>query len=74
LILPAATALQCARGFRATLGIAAGVAVLAVVTGILLSFRFNLPSGATIVLVNLGLFLVSLLLTPGRGRQKNPAE
>jgi len=73
LILPAATALQCARGFRATIGIAAAIAALAVVAGIILSFRYNLPSGATIVLVNLGLFLTSLLLTPGRGRQKNPA-
>ncbi len=73
LILPAATALQCARGFRTTMLLAAGMATLAVVTGILISFRYNLPSGATIVLVNLALFLGTLAL-PRRRAQKNPDE
>lgn len=73
LILPAATALQCARGFRTTMLLAAGIATLAVVAGILVSFRYNLPSGATIVLVNLALFLATLAL-PRQRAQKNPAE
>jgi zinc transport system permease protein len=74
LILPAATALQCARGFRTTICIAAGSAALAVVSGILISFRFNLPSGATIVLTNLSLFLGVLALSSGQRAQKNPAD
>ncbi|HSR37243.1 MAG TPA: metal ABC transporter permease [Desulfurivibrionaceae bacterium] len=72
LILPAATALQFARGFRTTLLLAAIIAILAVVSGIFVSFIYNLPSGATIVLVNLALFLASLLF-PRLRAQKNPA-
>jgi len=57
LILPAVTALQVARGFRATLVAAACFAVCSVVTGIFGSFLLNLPTGATIVIVNIVLFM-----------------
>jgi zinc transport system permease protein len=56
LILPAVTALQVARGFRATLFSAAGFAVFSVVSGIFGSFVLNLPTGATIVIINILLF------------------
>jgi len=62
LILPAATALQLARGFRTTLLAAALTAAASVAAGIVASFLVNLPSGATIVLVNLGLFLLAFAL------------
>ncbi len=70
LILPPVTALQFARSFRSTIILAAGAAVTAVVVGITLSFAYNLPSGATIVLVSLLQFIVSWL---AKGQQKNPA-
>ena len=56
LILPAVAALQVARGFRATLFTAAGFAVFSVVFGIFGSFVLNLPTGATIVIINVMLF------------------
>lgn len=56
LILPAVTALQVARGFKAAIITAAAIAIFSVLIGISLSFYANLPAGATVVLVNLALF------------------
>jgi zinc transport system permease protein len=51
LILPAVAALQVARGFTKTLIFAGGFAFLSVLIGITISFFFDLPAGATIVLL-----------------------
>lgn len=61
LILPAVTAFQIARSFKGTLIIAALAALVAVVSGIFLSFLMNLPTGATIVLVNFILFVAAFV-------------
>lgn len=55
IIFPAITALQLTSSFKSTLAIAVMTAVSSVIIGVLASFVFNLPSGATIVLIN-GLF------------------
>lgn len=55
IIFPAITALQLTSSFKSTLAIAVATAVSSVIIGVLASFVFNLPSGATIVLIN-GLF------------------
>jgi zinc transport system permease protein len=57
LILPAATALQLAKGFRTAIVSAACIGVCTVVVGIGLSFYLNLPTGATIVLINFLVFI-----------------
>ncbi len=57
LILPAVISFQVARSFRGTLYVAAVVAVLSVWIGVFLSFLLNLPTGATIVLLNFIFFL-----------------
>jgi zinc transport system permease protein len=62
LILPAASALQLARSFRACMVLAALQGGCSVVAGILVSFVTNLPSSATVVLLNLLLFGCSFLL------------
>lgn len=62
LILPAATALQLARGFRETVMFAIVTAILAVVGGIVASVLLNLPTGATIILLAFLLFCLALLL------------
>lgn len=59
LIMPAVTALQLARGFRTTILTSAGVAVISVVSGIFGSFILNLPTGATIVIINIILFMLA---------------
>lgn len=58
LILPASSALQIARGFKVALVLASVLSVFGVVSGILISVVLNLPSGATIVLVNFVIFSV----------------
>lgn len=61
LILPAVTAFQVARGFRSSLFLASAVSLLAVFLGISLSAVLNLPSGATIVLLNFLFFIMAFL-------------
>jgi zinc transport system permease protein len=62
LILPAATALHLARGFKIAVILSVTVAVLAVVGGILASVLFNLPTGATIILLAFLMFCLALVL------------
>jgi zinc transport system permease protein len=62
LILPASTALQIAKGFKAAMIIAAVIAVFSVLAGITISFYADLPAGATVVLVNFLLFVLSFLV------------
>jgi zinc transport system permease protein len=57
LILPPVTALQVARGFRMTIIIASASGVLSVILGIFLSLVADLPSGATIVILNFLFFI-----------------
>ncbi len=60
LILPAVTAFQVAKGFKHALIFAAVFSLFSVNSGIFISFIFNLPTGATIVLLNFLLFLLAL--------------
>ncbi|HNX90851.1 MAG TPA: metal ABC transporter permease [Candidatus Omnitrophota bacterium] len=66
IILPAVTALQIARSFKATIALAGVLAVLSVIFGIFASYVLDLPSGATIVMMNFIFFVVFFLL----GRMK----
>ena len=56
LVLPAVTAFQLATGFRNAMAIAGASSLLSLVSGVFISYAFNLPAGAAIVLVNV-LFL-----------------
>lgn len=56
LILPSSAALQLARGFRTTLLLAALLGVIAVIGGTFVSVVLNIPTGATIVLLNFMIF------------------
>ncbi len=60
-ILPAVTALQLSKGFKSAIFVSAFVAILSVIAGICASFYLNLPAGASIVIVNFILFLLSFL-------------
>ena len=64
LILPAVSALQLAKGFKAAIVTAAGIGVGTVVAGISLSFMLDLPTGATIVLTNFLVFLGAFAARP----------
>ncbi|HET6459586.1 MAG TPA: iron chelate uptake ABC transporter family permease subunit [Syntrophales bacterium] len=60
LIFPAVTALQIARSFKAVMLTASLSALVSVVSGIVASFFLDVPTGATIVLINFIFFLASL--------------
>jgi zinc transport system permease protein len=61
LILPAVSAFHMARSFKAAIFIASSFGVLSVLAGILISFSWNLPAGATIVLLNIAIFCFVLI-------------
>jgi zinc transport system permease protein len=60
LVLPAATALMLGRNLRAAFAVSVITGVLGGLVGITLSYVFNLPSGPTVMVVNLALLLVAL--------------
>lgn len=60
LIVPAVSAFQVARSFKGAMIIAATCALISVISGIFLSFAFDVPAGALIVLLNFGFFLILL--------------
>lgn len=59
IIFPAITALQVTNSFKSTLLVGVVVSSISVVLGVLSSFVFNLPSGATIVILNGCFFTLS---------------
>jgi zinc transport system permease protein len=61
LIVPPVTALQLARSFKGTMVTAAVVSVLSVIIGTGLSVALDMPTGATIVILNFIFFMLSLL-------------
>jgi zinc transport system permease protein len=61
-IVPAVTAIQVARGFKSAIAISCAISAVSVVSGLVLSFMMNLPSGATIVLLNILFFLITVAL------------
>jgi len=61
LILPAVTALQVAKSFKNSLILSSLAGISSVLAGIYTSFVLNLPTGATIVMVNFLLFSAAFL-------------
>jgi len=62
MVIPTSAALQFRVGFKDTMLISLFFALFSVVFGMSLSFYFSLPSGATIVLSVIALFILSLIL------------
>ena len=73
LILPAATAHQIAKTYRKVLALSVILGIVSLVVGLLLSYSFDLPSGATIVLCACLIFFACLGLSPGR-RSRRPDQ
>ena len=67
LVTPAATAQLLTQRFGRLMAIAAAIGVVGPVVGLYLSFWLNTASGATIVLVETGVFLVVLVAGPRTG-------
>lgn len=72
MIVPVATAQLVARSFRATVAIAMALGVAEGIAGVTVSFHTDTPSGGTIVLTAIGVFVLvaagTALRRPRRGR------
>ena len=66
MVIPTVAALQYRVGFRNTMFIALFFALFSVIFGMSLSYYFSLPSGATIVLSVIAIFILSLLINNRR--------
>ena len=62
MVIPVISAMQFGRGFRSTMLISIVFSVTSVISGLFLSFYWNIASGGAIVVVALVIFLLSLLL------------
>lgn len=67
LITPGATAYLLVKRLHQVMGLGAAIGVVASVSGMYLSYFYNLPSGPAIVLVVSGLFVMALLFSPRHG-------
>ncbi|HHW04214.1 MAG TPA: metal ABC transporter permease [Thermoanaerobacterales bacterium] len=68
MVIPAAVSMQIARSFKATFAVAVGVAVLSVVSGLFISFAFDVAPGGTIVLIAAAILTVVLIIKGFRGK------
>lgn len=62
MVIPTVAALQFRVGFCATMLLSLFFALFSVVFGMMLSYYFSLPSGATIVLAIIAIFIISLFI------------
>ncbi len=67
LTTPAATAYLLTRRMAPMMALAAGIGAFSGIAGLYISYYASVASGAAIVLVATALFLLTLLLAPGRG-------
>lgn len=72
MVIPVATAAQVAASYRTTLLLASAVGAGSAVTGLLVSFYADTPSGASIVLVALGTYGATALGRAGAGALRRP--
>jgi manganese/iron transport system permease protein len=70
LIQPGATALQLAYDLKLFFLISALAGVGACVSGLLLSYIFDLPSGASVVIMATAIFMLSYIVSPKRRTAK----
>jgi len=66
LVIPGAIGLQLCRNYRAVLVTALVASLASVTAGLFLSFHFDVPSGATMVMVQFVLFVLAFALSPRR--------
>lgn len=67
LVIPAATGLQLSKNYRSMLFFSMFTGLLSVLSGLFLSYSYDLPSGATIVLCAAILFALAFLFSPSKG-------
>ncbi|MGF1482084.1 MAG: metal ABC transporter permease [Cyanophyceae cyanobacterium] len=73
LITPAATAYLLVTRLHQMMFVGVGVGIVSSISGLYLSYFYNLPSGPAIVLVASGLFVLTFLFSPSQGLLTRPA-
>ena len=78
IVIPNITAMQFGKGFKKTVFISMSISVISVVSGILISYSFNVAPSGTIVVIAVGILVGTLLLkSTGLLRKvdiKNPSK
>ena len=74
LITPAATAYLLVNRLHLVMLLGVIIGVASSITGMYLSYYYNLPSGPAIVLVASGLFVLAFLFSPSQGLLTNPSS
>ncbi|MDX2216309.1 MAG: metal ABC transporter permease [Oculatellaceae cyanobacterium bins.114] len=72
LITPGATAYLLVSRLHLVMTLGAAIGIVSSISGMYLSYAFNLPSGPAIVLVVTGLFVLALLFSPTHGVLTQP--
>ncbi|MDJ0595491.1 MAG: metal ABC transporter permease [Pleurocapsa sp. MO_226.B13] len=73
LITPAATAYLLVNRLHLVMFLGVIIGVISSITGMYLSYYYNLPSGPAIVLVASALFILAFLFSPSQGLLTNPS-
>jgi zinc transport system permease protein len=75
MVVPVAAAQQATRGFAMTLALAVGIGVVVTLSGTVFSFYKNVPPGASIVVLAIGVFaVITALAAPlAKRRTRRPA-
>ncbi len=73
IIFPALTAMRVAKSFRGVVLCAAAVSVTCFLAALILSYAYNTPTGATVVVMNIVAFLIALGVEKTRGRSRRAA-
>ncbi|MGK7920106.1 MAG: metal ABC transporter permease [Trichodesmium sp.] len=74
LITPAATAYLLVKRLHQVMILGVGIGILSSISGMYISYFYNLPSGPAIVLVSFGLFILAFLFSPTQGILTHPAS
>jgi len=61
-VIPNITAMMYGKGFKKTVGISLGISVFSVISGILVSYFFNVAASGTIVIIAVGILIGTLVL------------
>ncbi len=62
LILPAAISMRLSKSFTGVILIGIGIAIFGMVSGLISSYQYGTPPGATITLIFIGVFIVTILI------------
>jgi zinc transport system permease protein len=74
ILFPALTAMRLAKSFRGVILSAAGVSAVCFLAALIVSYAYNTPTGATVVVANIAAFLIALGVERLRERKPCTAD